>query len=79
MFDGLYHPFMVIRGMVYYCYTNITEFTFTLVSGQLCARSAYLAKGASLKAPGKLGEQNYLWKALGWVIQPSLEKMSHWG
>ena len=21
--DGLYHPFMVIRGMVYYCYTNI--------------------------------------------------------
>ena len=24
MFDGLYKPFMVIRGMVYYCYTNIT-------------------------------------------------------
>ena len=23
IFDGLYHPFMVIRGMVYYCYTNI--------------------------------------------------------
>ena len=26
MFDGLYQPFMVIRGMVYYCYTNITIF-----------------------------------------------------
>ena len=23
MFDGLYHPFMVIRGMVSYGYTNI--------------------------------------------------------
>ena len=23
--DGLYHRFMVIRGVVYYCYTNITE------------------------------------------------------
>ena len=22
-FDGVYHPFMVIRGMVCYCYTNI--------------------------------------------------------
>ena len=24
IFNGLYYPFMVIRGMVYYCYTNIT-------------------------------------------------------
>ena len=23
IFDSLYHPFMGIRGMVYYCYTNI--------------------------------------------------------
>ena len=23
MFDGLYHPFMVIRGIFHYCYTNI--------------------------------------------------------
>ena len=27
MFDGLYHPLM-IRGMVYYCYTNISRFSF---------------------------------------------------
>ena len=26
IFDGLYHPFMVIRGLVYHCYTNITNF-----------------------------------------------------
>ena len=26
MFDGLYHQFMVIRGMVSYCYTNIFGF-----------------------------------------------------
>ena len=24
MFDGLYHPFMLIRGMVYYCYAHIS-------------------------------------------------------
>ena len=26
MFAGLYHPFMVFGGMVYYCYTNIICF-----------------------------------------------------
>ena len=28
IFDGLYHPFMVIRGMVCYWYTNIIPFAF---------------------------------------------------
>ena len=31
IFDGLYHPFVVISGMVYYCYTNIMfEVVFTV-------------------------------------------------
>jgi len=26
MFDGFYHPFMVIWGMVYYCFTHVTAY-----------------------------------------------------
>ena len=30
IFDDLYHPFMVIRGMVYYCYTKVIVSQFLL-------------------------------------------------
>ena len=31
MFDGLYNPFMVIRGMVYDCHTNIITIIYIYI------------------------------------------------
>ena len=47
MFDGLYHPFMVIRGMVYYYSTNINVC--------VCACESYLMRLSDPASSGSLG------------------------
>ena len=32
IFDGLYHPFMVLLGMVYYCFNHIKSLMYNMVS-----------------------------------------------
>ena len=44
IFDGLYHPSMVIRGMVYYCYTNINvNENMTITTGVITINHLSLA------------------------------------
>ena len=54
MFDGLYHLFMVIRGMVYDCYTNITSYVqglSTSVNHFSPSPAAHGVQGGSAELP----------------------------
>ena len=51
MFDGLYHPFMVILGMVYYCLTTLVVLV-SLV--KMCFGEAMLGKARCLATPPRM-------------------------
>ena len=56
MFEALYDPFMVIGGLVYYCYTNITRITNQFNPIRRCPGSpapSVFVLASALEKPGQ--------------------------